>query len=131
VADVADRMQVPADYPAAVAVLCLAGVVSRVPWSSPKRGTPVGLWCRTSGADHRAARLHEISSDGGHGEPLMDIQSDWRQQYEEELAEYEREKEEYELRRAAGATSSRRLRRKDTAHRSGLKMRPMSPRCAG
>src|SRR5712692_2026401 len=36
VSDVAERMQTPADYPAVVAVLCLAGVVNRRAVIQPK-----------------------------------------------------------------------------------------------
>ncbi len=102
VADVADRMQVPADYPAAVAVLCLAGVVSRRAVVQPKARDASwvvvpNLW----GGIIAPPGFMKSPVMAAMVRPLMDIQSDWRQQYEEELAEYEREKEEYELRRAA------------------------------
>ena len=62
VQDVSDRMQVPPDFPAAVAVLCLAGVVNRRVLIQPKEAdsgwvvTP-NLW----GGDYRAPWLHEIA----------------------------------------------------------------------
>jgi hypothetical protein len=62
VRDVAERMQVPMDYPAVVILLCLAGVVSRRAVIQPKgkryrmdrRAQPLGRHCR-------AARVHEVT----------------------------------------------------------------------
>src|SRR5579885_1521497 len=102
VADVAERMQVPADYPAAVAVLCLAGVVSRRAVVQPKAQDSSwvvvpNLW----GGIIAPPGFMKSPVMAAMVRPLVDIQADWRQQYEEELADYEREKEEYALRRAA------------------------------
>lgn len=102
VADVAERMQVPADYPAAVSVLCLAGVVSRRAVVQPKAKDASwvvvpNLW----GGIIAPPGFMKSPVMAAMVQPLLDIQADWRQQYEEDLAEYEREKEEYELRRAA------------------------------
>ncbi len=102
VADVAERMQVPADYPAAVAVLCLAGVVSRRAVVQPKAKdaswTVVpNLWGGIIGPPGfmKSPVMAAVVR------PLIDIQADWRREYEEQLADYESAKEEYELRRAA------------------------------
>jgi hypothetical protein len=102
VADVAERMQVPADYPAVVAVLCLAGVVSRRAVVQPKAQDSSwvvvpNLW----GGIIAPPGFMKSPVMAAMVRPLLDIQADWRQQYEEDLAEYEQEKEEYELRRAA------------------------------
>jgi len=102
VADVAERMQVPADYPAAVSVLCLAGVVSRRAVVQPKAKDASwvvvpNLW----GGIIAPPGFMKSPVMAATVRPLLDIQADWRQQYEEDLAEYEQQKEEYELRRAA------------------------------
>ncbi len=102
VADVAERMQVPADYPAAVSVLCLAGVVSRRAVVQPKAKDASwvvvpNLW----GGIIAPPGFMKSPVMAAMVRPLLDIQADWRQQYEEDLAEYEQQKEEYELRRAA------------------------------
>lgn len=102
VADVAERMQAPAYYPAAAAVLCLAGVASRRTVVQPKARDASwvvvpNLW----GGITAPPGFMKSPVMAAMVRPLLDIQADWRQQYKEELADYEREKEEYELRRAA------------------------------
>ncbi len=102
VIDVAERMQVPIDYPAVVTVLCLAGAVNRRAVIQPKANDTgwiviPNLWggliappgFMKSPVIHAATR------------PLNLIQTEWRQEHEEALKDYTREKEEYELRSAA------------------------------
>jgi putative DNA primase/helicase len=102
VRDVTARMQVPLDFPAVVMVLCLAGAVNRRAVIQPKAqdtGWVVvpNLWggiiaqpgFMKSPVIHAATR------------PLNRIQTEWRQEHEEALKDFAREKEEYELRRAA------------------------------
>ena len=83
-------------------MLCLAGVVSRRAVIQPKARDASwvvvpNLW----GGIIAPPGFMKSPVMAAMVRPLLDIQADWRQQFEEELAEYEREKEEYELRRAA------------------------------
>jgi len=102
VADVTERTQVPMDYPAVVMVLCLAGAVNRRAVIQPKANDTgwvivPNLWggiiappgFMKSPVIHAATR------------PLNQIQSEWRQEYEEVLKNYASDKEEYELKRTA------------------------------
>jgi hypothetical protein len=102
VRDVAERMQVPIDYPAVIVVLALAGTVNRRAVIQPKENDTgwmivPNLWggivappgFLKSPVIHAAVR------------PLSEIQQDWRIQHELELEEHELTKEENELRRSA------------------------------
>jgi putative DNA primase/helicase len=102
VADVADRMQVPMDYPAVVMVLCLAGAVNRRVVIQPKANDTgwvivPNLW----GGIIAPPGFMKSPVIQAATRPLNQIQTEWRQEHEEALTDYAREKEEYELRRAA------------------------------
>ena len=102
VADVADRMQVPMDYPAVVMVLCLAGAVNRRAVIQPKANDTgwvivPNLW----GGIIAPPGFMKSPVIQAATRPLNQIQTEWRQEHEEALKDYAREKEEFELRRAA------------------------------
>ncbi len=102
VADVAERMQVPMDYPAVVMVLCLAGAVNRRAVIQPKANDTgwvivPNLW----GGIIAPPGFMKSPVIQATTRPLNLIQTEWRVEHEEVLKEYEREKEEHELRRAA------------------------------
>lgn len=102
VADVAERMQVPMDYPAVVMVLCLAGAVNRRAIIQPKAddtGWEVvpNLW----GGIIAPPGFMKSPVIQAVTRPLSHIQTEWRQGYQEALKEFSRETEEYELRHAA------------------------------
>ena len=90
VRDVTERMQVPMDYPAVVTMLCLAGAVNRRAVIQPKANDTGWVVVPMKSPVIQAAT-----------HPLHQIQSEWRQQHEEALDQYGRDKEEFELRRAA------------------------------
>jgi hypothetical protein len=102
VVDVAERMQVPIDFPAAVATLCLAGVVSRRASIQPKMHdtawivTP-NLWGGIIGRPGlmKSPTLKAIAH------PLEQLQALWYQEYQAALADHAREREECDLRQAA------------------------------
>ncbi|MBZ5643434.1 MAG: DUF3987 domain-containing protein [Acidobacteriia bacterium] len=100
--DVADRMQVPIDYPAIAMVLCLAGVVNRRACVQPKvndSGWLVvpNLW----GGIIAPPGFMKSPVIQCAIRPLNQIQTDWRQEYEDAQKNYAIAKEEYELRCAA------------------------------
>lgn len=102
VRDVTERMQVPMDYPATVTMLCLAGAVNRRAVVQPKAhdtswAVVPNLW----GGIIAPPGFMKSPVIQAATRPLHQIQSEWRRQHEEALEEYAREKEEYELRRAA------------------------------
>ncbi len=102
VADVADRMQVPMDYPAVVMVLCLAGAVNRRAVIQPKANDTgwvivPNLW----GGIIAPPGFMKSPVIQAATRPLNQIQTEWRLEQEEALKDYAREKEEFELKRAA------------------------------
>jgi putative DNA primase/helicase len=102
VTEVADRMQVPADYPAAALVLCLAGAVNRRAVIQPKANDArwvivPNLW----GGIVAPPGFLKSPVIAAATRPLNLIQAEWRREHEAELAEYAAAIEEYELRRAA------------------------------
>ncbi|MGO9257925.1 MAG: DUF3987 domain-containing protein [Bryobacteraceae bacterium] len=102
VADVAERMQVPLDYPAVVAALCLAGVVNRRAVIQPKAHDTAwvvvpNLW----GGIIAPPGFLKSPVIQAATRPLNLIQAEWRQEHEEALRAYTREQEAYELRRTA------------------------------
>jgi putative DNA primase/helicase len=102
VADVAERMQVPIDFPAVVITLCLAGAVNRraviQPMANDTSWVVVpNLW----GGIIAMPGLKKSPVISAVTRPLNQIQTEWRREHEEALKGYVREKEEYELRRAA------------------------------
>ncbi len=100
--DIAERMQVPLDYPAMLLVLCLAGVVNRRAIIQPKAND--GSWLvvpnlwggliappgfMKSPVIHAATR------------PLQQIQADWRRDYEAALSEHRLAMETWVLEKSA------------------------------
>jgi putative DNA primase/helicase len=102
VEDVAERMQVPPDYPAACGVLCLGGAVNRRARIQPKENdtswivTP-NLWGAIVAPPGflKSPVLHSMTL------PLQQIEALWRAEYESELQEYELQKERQDLYHAA------------------------------
>lgn len=99
--DVADRMQVPPDYPAASIVLCLAGVVSRRASIQPKAidtGWSVipNLW----GGIIAPPGFLKSPVIQAAIRPLEQIQTEWQREHEAAMKNYARDREMYELRYA-------------------------------
>ena len=102
VRDVTERMQVPMDYPAVVTMLCLSGAVNRRAAIQPKANDTgwvvvPNLW----GGIIAPPGFMKSPVIQAATRPLNQIQSEWRQEHEEANEQYDRDKEEYELRRAA------------------------------
>src|SRR6516225_1399226 len=102
VLDVAERMQVPMDYPAAAIVLCLSGAVNRRATIQPKANDT--SWCVVPNL------WGGIVAPPGYLKspviqyairPLSRIQSDWLQEHEAAKREFARRREEYDLSYAA------------------------------
>jgi hypothetical protein len=101
VRDVAERMQVPMDFPAVIMVLCLAGVVNRRAVIQPKEHdgswiTVPNLW----GGLIAPPGFMKSPVIQAATRPLTQIQNGWWCEHDEALKEYARTKEEHELRRA-------------------------------
>jgi hypothetical protein len=102
VLDVGERLQVPIDFPAAAAVLCLAGSVNRRAAIQPKAqdtGWIVipNLWGGiVAPPGYLKSPVLQLVTHS-----LNEIQTRWHQAHEAARQDYERSKEEYELRRAA------------------------------
>ena len=99
VRDVAERMQVPIDYPAVTLVLCLAGVVNRRAFVQPKANDTgwlvvPNLW----GGIIAPPGFMKSPVIQSAIRPLNRIQTDWRQRHEDASKNFTRQKEEYELR---------------------------------
>jgi putative DNA primase/helicase len=95
-------MQTPADYPAVAAVLSLAGVVNRRALIQPKANDTSwqvvpNLWGGLIGPPG----FMKSGVIGAVTRPLERIQELWRHQFQGELDEYEREREEADLRHCA------------------------------
>src|SRR2546422_3453024 len=102
VADVAERMQVPVDFPAVIAVLCLAGAVNRRARIRPKVWD--GSWAAVPNLWGGIIALPGLLKSPVIAivtEPLRKIQDLWWQEHKQAEADYNRSKEEYELRRSA------------------------------
>jgi putative DNA primase/helicase len=102
VEDVAMRMQVPMDYPAAVMVLCLAGAVNRRARIQPKANDSgwlivPNLW----GGIIAPPGFMKSPVIQATTHPLTEIQTEWRAEHEVELEGYALAKEECELRHGA------------------------------
>jgi putative DNA primase/helicase len=90
------------DYPAVVMVLCLAGAVNRRAIIQPKANDTgwvivPNLW----GGIIAPPGFMKSPVIQAATRPLNQIQTEWRVEHEEALEDYARDKEEYELRRAA------------------------------
>jgi len=102
VQDVAERMQVPIDYPAVVIVLCLAGAVNRRATIQPKANDTgwvvlPNLW----GGIIAPPGFMKSPVIQAATRPLNQIQAEWREEHEDALKEFAQAKEEYDLRRQA------------------------------
>jgi putative DNA primase/helicase len=98
VTDVAERMQVPPDFPAAATVICLAGAVNRRAMIQPKMhdtGWKVvpNLWGAIVGRPgfKKTPVIESITH------PLKEIQKIWFQAHEDAQAEYQEQRELHEL----------------------------------
>ena len=102
VRDVTERMQVPMDYPAVVMMLCLAGVVNRRAVIQPKaRDTGWVVVPNLWGGIIAPPGLMKSPVIQYAIRPLNQIQTDWRGEYEKELKDRAKSREDYELRYAA------------------------------
>lgn len=102
VRDISERMQVPLDFPGVLVVLALAGAVNRRACIQPKQrdeGWVVipNLWGGIVAPPGylKSPVIQTVVR------PLIDIQQHWRITYELELGEFERAKEEHDLRHSA------------------------------
>jgi putative DNA primase/helicase len=102
VEDLAERMQVPLDYPAACLMVSLAGAVNRRAVMQPKRSDSSwqvvpNLWGGIVAPPGflKSPVLHAISK------PLYAQEALWRVEHESQLVEYEMCKEDLDLRLAA------------------------------
>lgn len=98
VLDVADRMQVPVDFPAAAAMVCLASAVGRRAMIQPKAhdtGWKVvpNIWGGLVGRPgfKKSPVIDAIT------QPLKEIQAAWFQEHAEETLVYARKRELHEL----------------------------------
>ena len=102
VADVADRMQVPIDYPAVAGIVSVAGSVNRRATIQPKANdtkfvvTP-NLW---GGIVAPPGFMKSPVIQAG-TRPLVQIQEAWRGEYQQAMDNYARQGEEFELRLGA------------------------------
>jgi putative DNA primase/helicase len=129
VADLAERMQVPMDCPAAVMVLCLAGAVNRRAVMQPQANDSgwvvvPNLW----GGIIAPPGFMKSPVIAAATSPLNQIQADWRREYEEDLAEYARRKEEFELHRAAWKEQYKAATKKGGAAPERPEGEPLPPR---
>jgi putative DNA primase/helicase len=102
VEDTAERMQVPLDFPAVVAILCLAGVTGRKVTIQPKAADTAwvvvpNLW----GGIIAPPGLMKSPVISAITRPLTRIEADRRKEYDSAICEYQRQQEELELSRAA------------------------------
>src|SRR5262249_45009106 len=100
--DIAERMQVPLDYPAISLIVCLAGAVSRRATIQPKAND--GSWTVVPnlwGGIIAPPGFMKSPVIQAATRPLYEIQKEWHRDHEEGLRRFENEKEEAELRRSA------------------------------
>jgi hypothetical protein len=99
VEDTAERMQVPLDYPAALAVLALGGMTNRRARIQPKAADTSWVVVPNQwGAIVAPPGFLKSPLITAMTHPLKKIETLWRIQYESELSEYGQQKEEAELR---------------------------------
>src|ERR1035438_76029 len=101
VEDTAERMQVPLDYPAVVAVLCLAGVTNRRATIQPKAADTSwiavpNLW----GGIIAPPGLMKSPVISAMTQPLTRIEALWRAEHASAMSAYEQHQEEAQLRQA-------------------------------
>jgi len=98
VGDVAERMQVPLDFPAVAAIATLAGMTNRRALIQPKRNdtswlvTP-NLW----GGIVAPPGMMKSPAIACMTKPAREIEAEWRAENEGEMASYEAEQERVEL----------------------------------
>jgi hypothetical protein len=102
VQDAAERMQVPLDFPAVVAVLSLAGATNRRATIQPKAADTSwvvipNLW----GGIVAPPGLMKSPVITAMTIPLARIEAQWRAEYDSAVGNYEQQQEEAELKRAA------------------------------
>jgi hypothetical protein len=102
VKDVAERMQVPLDYPAVAAVLCVSGVTNRRATIQPKTEDTSwvvvpNLW----GGMIAPPGLMKSPVISAMTQPLTRIEALWYAEHESAISDYRQQKEEVELRQAA------------------------------
>lgn len=102
VRDISERMQVPPDYPAVITVLGLAGSVNRRATIQPKENDTSwvvvpNLW----GGIIAPPGFLKSPVIQTCVRPLLRIQAEWQWKYDADMADYERENEEAELRHSA------------------------------
>jgi len=129
VADNADRMQVPLDFPGAVAVLGLAGCVNRRARIQPKAADTSWsvvpcMWGGIVAAPGllKSPVIHEITR------PLRQIQELWWNEQKHAESEYAREKEEYDLRHQAWKDKYKQLTKRGQPVQSWTENEPERPR---
>lgn len=116
VADIAERMQVPPDAPAACAVVALAGCVNRRAVIQPKAADTTfqkvpNLWggiVLPSGF-LKSPVLQCVTR------PIARIEADWRKEHEDQLSEYVYQKEKAEIVLSAWREQSKGAAKKGTA----------------
>jgi putative DNA primase/helicase len=109
VEDVADRMQVPIDFPAVTSVMCLAGAVNRRASIQPKRADCGWLvWPNLWGGIVASPGQKKSPAISAITAPLRAIEARWRNEHIAALAEYELREEEAELKKAAWRDSFKR-----------------------
>ena len=116
VCDIADRMQVPIDFPAAVVVLALAGAPGRRARIQPKENDSSwivvpNLWggIVASPGQLKSPVVAEITK------PLRAIEGGWRKEYESAMEGYREELEEYDLRYSAWKENFKRASKKGSS----------------
>src|SRR5260370_954937 len=102
VEDTAERMQVPLDYPAVSAVLCLAGVTNRRATIQPKVADTSwivlpNLW----GGIIAPPGLMKSPVISAMTQPLAQIEALWRAEHKSAISDFQQQQEEAELRKAA------------------------------
>jgi putative DNA primase/helicase len=121
VEDTAERMQVPLDYPAVAAVLCLAGATNRRATIQPKAEDTSwvvvpNLW----GGIIAQPGLMKSPVISTITQPLTRIEALWRAEYESTVSNYKQQQEETELRQSA-------WREQYKASQKSGKMAPVRP----
>jgi putative DNA primase/helicase len=113
VVDVAERMQVPLDFPAAAVMLCLAGAANRRALVQPKDGDPSwtvvpNLWGAVIGLPGylKTPSLQALTRI------LNRIQTGWRAEHAEAMRQYAQEKEKFDLRLTAWKDEFKRAAKK-------------------
>ena len=122
VADVAERMQVPLDFPAVAAVATLAGVVGRRAFIQPKRADPwivvPNLWggIVAEPGSLKSPVISEITA------PIKALQGEWMREDNAAIQEHQQALEDAQMRQSAW---------KDEALKANKARQPTPPRPEG